>query len=493
MSEYDVIIIGAGVGGLTSGALLAKKGLKVLILEKNHFVGGYCSSFKRKGFLFDACVHWFSSCGPGSFIDKIFKKIDLQMEFVQYDPMDCFHFLDRKIIVSNDINAYKRHLIALYPDEEAALDEFFTEMAAINSLFLTLLLNLEEKNDLGSAFQNREIFNATYQELLDKYFTHNSLKAILSAQWGFIGSPPGEASALIMMSMMHNYYSEGAFYPVGGAQSFSDQIARKIREYGGEIKINSEVTALDVRDDLVIGVRTKDGRRYKGKVIICNTDLKHLAAHLVKNDEEKWREFGRQLRLMKESMSMFILYLALDLPGEQLRDKIGWYYNDDLSLIEESPGSIGSYFTEGYLINIPSVLDPSLCPLGKSVMIVYTNIPEELYDKVEDWAGMKEQYERKCLDFIEQRVYRRIKEHVIFKIAATPKTLNRYTYNSKGAAYGWALTPEQLWEKRPSMESPLDNLYFTGHWTIPGGSVILTSISGWLANLKALNYLRNKT
>lgn len=489
MEEYDVIIVGAGVGGLTSGALLAERGYKVLLLEKNHFVGGCCSSFKRKGFLFDSCVHWFS--GYGHFMKKILKKIGVEMDFIQYNPMDRYHFFDQTIVVPKDIKDYQRKLIDMYPEEGENIQAFFGEMKRSFNKFMSFVYSSIERGESSDlTYDNTGLFTCTYQELLDKYFTNTSLKAILSAQWGFVGSIPKEASALMMMSTMYSCY-QGTYYPSGGAQSFSDQLANNIRKQGGEIRLNSEVVDLRVRDGIIESVRLKNGEEYRASLYISNADAKHTMNSLINyGGNREWEIFKDRINQMKESMSMFILYLALDIPSEELKDKIGWYYCCSLSELEKNHNK--SYFPEGYLVNIPSVLDSSICPENKSVMIVYTE-PKNYYREGEetDWDELREVYEKKCLDFIEQNILENVEDYLEFKVSATPKTLYKYTYNSKGAAYGWAHTPDQLWNKRMPLQAPIDNLLFTGHWTIPGGSVILAVISGWLANLKAIDHLQD--
>jgi phytoene dehydrogenase-like protein len=170
MKEYDAAIIGAGIGGLMCGALLAHRGYKVLIFEKNAFLGGCCSSFVRGGFTFDACVHWFSGCGPGSFIDKLFRKIGIELPFIKYVPMDCFHFADRTVIVPEKIEEYQELLIKNYPAEEAGIKAFFQEMEHNNELLFSLVMDFGKARDL---YANEKILNQTFQEVLDKFIKSN--------------------------------------------------------------------------------------------------------------------------------------------------------------------------------------------------------------------------------------------------------------------------------------------------------------------------------
>ena len=131
-NKYDVIIIGAGIGGLFAGNFLQKMGIKTLVLEKEHQVGGCCTSFERKGFTFDAGAHLFGGCGKRNMLGLFMKQIGLSVGFIQLDPTDILNFPGEKIKISSNFNEYIALLISLFPEEKDAIRSFFKELFKIN-------------------------------------------------------------------------------------------------------------------------------------------------------------------------------------------------------------------------------------------------------------------------------------------------------------------------------------------------------------------------
>lgn len=492
MFIYDVIVIGAGIGGLTCGALLAQRGFKVLLLEKNNFLGGCCSSFRRDDFLFDS-VHWFAGGGPDTFIGKMFKKIGIDAEFIRYDPLDRFYYNDQKIIVPNGVETYRDSLIDRFPEEKEAICQFFLEMKHIYESFGIYIMGRARGKAMGFS-TNKQIDNSTYQQVLDCYFKSNSLKAILSTQCPFVSMTPEEASAVAMMGMIYGYYKEGIYYPVGGVQSLPDKLGRYITQHNGRVMKKSPVVAMEVENNKITKVRLKNGQEYKARLLISNIDAKYLVNNLVQDNgglNKEWTPYKNRVNSMQESMSVFLLYLGLNIPSEDLKEKTGWYIDGSLQELDKTP-NISDFFrkVDGCLISVPSALEPSLCPRNKSIMVLHTKVPSDLYTEKTNWQEFKAFYEQKYLDYIDRHIWKDIRKYIEVKESATPKTINRFTNNSKGAVYGWTLTVEQQWNRRLPIHTPVDNLFITGHWSVPGGGLILSICSGWLASQEATDFLR---
>lgn len=160
---YDAVIIGAGVSGLVCGCYLAKAGMKVLIAEQHFKPGGYCTSFKRKGFTFDAAAHSFGSYREGGNMNRVFKELDLdkRLKIKRYDPSDIIITPDYKISFWNDLNKTIKELQEAFP-HETKIREFFDFMSSPKPAEIAALRN------------------KTFKDLLDRYFTDNRLKTILS-------------------------------------------------------------------------------------------------------------------------------------------------------------------------------------------------------------------------------------------------------------------------------------------------------------------------
>ena len=205
--------------------------------------------FKRKGFVFDAAVHHIGGCGKWSVVGRCLKELDININFLQLDPMDSIHFPSFSIDVPAEIDDYVDLLKERFPSEREQYHCF--------------LRNLLDYTGLHSAQRNIRCFikyqNLTYKEMLDNFFTDEHLKMTLSAQWGYIGSPPHEVSAIGMCQMLVNYLKDGAYFPVGGTQNFADAITQKFIDYGGHIMLSSSVDRMLTDGNIIKGVTTKKG------------------------------------------------------------------------------------------------------------------------------------------------------------------------------------------------------------------------------------------
>jgi len=431
-SKYDVIVLGAGIAGLICGTFLAKQGKNVLIIEQHSIPGGYCTSFKRKGFVFDAAVHHTSF----------------------------------SIDVPADIDDYVDLLKERFPSEKEQLSLFFKEFIRLyRATFST------EKHEMLLKYQN-----LTYKEMLDNFFTDEHLKMTLSAQWGYIGSPPHEVSAIGMCQMLVNYLKDGAYFPVGGTQNFADTITQKFIDYGGHIMLSSSVNRILTDGNIIKGVTTKKGEEIQADIFVSNIDPKQTFFSLLdKNSVDD--SYLRKIENMKESVSFFLLYLGLDNKIDLKDLKRGFYHtSNDLSFS-------GNYW---FYISVPTEVDPSLAPDNKQIISVVVSSRDN-YDDIDDWVAYKDKMKKHTINYLENFVPE-IQDHIEVIDAATPKTLYRYTLNSKGAAYGWAVTVDQTWSNRLSHTTPFKNLFLAGHWTNPGPGICAVVSSGWrVANMISNN------
>jgi prolycopene isomerase len=313
--------------------------------------------------------------------------------------------------------------------------------------------------------------------MLNVFFKNEELKMILSGQWGYIGLPPAQASAIGMCQMMINYLKDGAFFPAGGTQEFANVIFKKFVDFGGHVMLSSAAKQILYDGKVVTGVKVEEGIDIPSKLIVSNVDAHRTFFELLQGKLPL--PFLQKLEEMKESCSFFLLYLGVSEGIDLSKLKRGFYHTaTDMSSIED----------EWMYVSVPTKICPTLAPANKQIISVVAYTKEGKYNDATGWKSFKESMTQRTINRLEEYVPD-IKKHIEVKDAATSKTLERYTSSRDGAAYGWAVTADQIWENRLSPKTPIDNLYLTGHWTRPGPGVCAVVSSGWgVANLIMENW-----
>ena len=264
--DYDAIIIGAGISGLVCGCYLVKAGMKTLIVEKNEKPGGYCTSFRRNGFRFDACVHSLGSFGKKGHIAKILQelKIDKKIKIDRYDPQDIIIAPDYKIIFWNSMNKTISELQKIFPRETSNINLFFNFV----------------NNCSGTSFNS--LRRMTLQNLFDKYFKDDRLKAILSLPiLGNAGLPPSKASAFTAVTMYKEFILDGGYYPKGGMQALPRVLLNRFKEFGGKVLLSCLAKKIKIKNEYAVGVKTEGNRFISSQYIISNVDATQTFLHLI--------------------------------------------------------------------------------------------------------------------------------------------------------------------------------------------------------------------
>jgi phytoene dehydrogenase-like protein len=440
---YDVIIIGAGIGGLVCGCYLAKAGRKVLIAEHHFKPGGYCTSFKRKGFTFDAAAHCFGGYREGGMTKKVFKDlgIDRLIPIERFDPSDSVMLHNHTISFWADVDKTISGIAAVFPEEKANISDFFT-----------FLLKPDP-----NAFS--KIRTWSFKKLLDRYFTSEKLKAMLSAPLlGNGGLPPSLMSAFVGAKIFSEYLLDGGYYPSDGMQALPDALAARFKELGGELRLSSLVKRIKTKDGQVSGVVLEGDGFMPSRYVVSNCDARQTFMKLLGKRHIPENFYG-EIKQMIPSVSVFVLYLGINghfgsLPTPATNIWVLPHYN--LDRIYASLGRNWKADSGGYLIRVSK---------DCSTILALMLAP---YKNRRYWFAHKKTVAEAFIRRVEKEIIPHLSEHIVHKEAATPYTLFRYTFNQKGAAYGWACTPQQL--AIPDFRKPsfIKGLYLTGHWTTRG-------------------------
>jgi phytoene dehydrogenase-like protein len=471
--RYDAVIVGAGIGGLIAANLLVRGGLKVLLLEQHYMVGGFCSTFRRGGYTFDAATHFYPLLGnPETLTGRLLAELGVTTGWVKMDPVDVFHFPDgSRFAVPADLATYRVRLAAEFPHQAAALDAFF---AAVSEAYFAGLLHYfrgmpEERVERLAPYRDLTVMDA-----LDRWFSDPKLKLLLTADCPHWGSPPDRTS-FVFDSMLRLSYFLGNYYPRGGSQAFADELARRFEEQGGHVLTSTLARRVVVEDGAAAGVELEvlrgpaRGRAaVRAGMVVSNADLlltlERLvgAAHLPPGTLER-------LRALRTTFPCWLTYIGLrDVPADVLYDAQGYYWDG------WDPRRVGRDALR-FKLFVPTLYEPGMAPPGGQILIVQ-KVLEMDYEAVDDWAAHKQRVEGWVRAELE-RVLPGIGPHIAVCVSASAHTSWRFTLNSRGAMLGWEISPQQLGDGRPGVTAPLRNLYLVGHWVQPGGGVTPVIVS----------------
>ncbi|MBC7326463.1 MAG: NAD(P)/FAD-dependent oxidoreductase [Moorella sp. (in: Bacteria)] len=476
--DYDVIIVGAGIGGLSCGALLARRGLRVLVIEQHHKIGGYCTSFQRKGFVFDGGVEAISGLGEKGPVRCLFRELGLDPEEFFIRTREEYIIGDRRLKIPERAEDLVELLKREFPDEEQNIPRFFREAEKVyreiyqdvaenggTPLPPPLLYRVRGPQALLDYPKNHphhyQWMQKSFQEVLDTYFQNRELKAFLSVLTAYLGAGAKDLNA-DAMAIIFGYYFDGGYYPRGGSQRLADTLAGVIGRHGGEIRTGCLVEQILLENGAVYGVAA-GGKEYRSRIVVSNANAKNTFFSLVgKEHLPDW--FTAYLGTLKESVSAFMVYLGVEM------NLAG--YSPLLKVIKDE-GGVG--------IVISSNLDPSLAPPGKASVHLITLLPAG----ADDWPGEEEEYRQKKKEFAEklislaEQAIPGLSRHVAVTDAATPRTFARYSLNPKGCIYGFEQSRHA--PPRPYFKTPVKGLYLAGASTFPGGGIEAVVISGIIA------------
>ena len=431
-------------------------------------VGGYCSTFRRNQYTFDAATHFYPLLGnPSTITGALLADLGITTEWVKMDPVDCFHFPDgSSFAVPADFDSYLQKLKSQFPEEIPNIDNFF---ALVRKTYLVGLVHYFRNlaTDRITPYQD-----LTIRDVLQKYFRNEKLKLLLTGDIGHWGSPPSRTS-FVFDSMLRLAYFLGNYYPRGGSQVFVDELAQRFEETGGHILMNSTVKRILVNHHAACGIEVETGslrrrvcKRVSAGVIVSNADMFQTLESLI-GPELLDPDYLAQVKQLRPTHPCFLIHMGLkDISLAELRKAEGYHW---------SSWDAEKVATSAFKVFLPTAFDPALAPPGGQIVIVQKIINVD-FDAMQDWPAHKAEVEDYILQSLE-RCIPGFSSKIVVKLSASAQTSYRYTLNHQGAMLGWEMSPDQLGDRRPSVDGPFKNLFFVGHWTQPGGGITPVMIS----------------
>ncbi len=472
--NYDIVIIGAGLGGLTAGAKLAKEGKKVLLIEQHNRPGGCATTFCRRDFVMEVGLHEMDGLHPGDLKIKIFKDLGIydSIEFLPVPEFYRFYNGRQDIVIPHDPDKAVEILVNTFPGEEKGIRKYFENV--LNARRIIAASRGKEDRSIG--------------EFLDEIITDEDLKLVLLGNLGYFHDDAYSLSFYYYLNAQGSYYNGRANFVKGGSQKLSDALAAVIRENGGEVKLEHEVTGIEYKNGNPAGISYKRVRKEseicfdQAEYIIVNSSLPVLAEKLLPEEEAK--EFYNVIKDMKTGASLLTVYYGFKPDLKEVGNK---YYSTFLfdgsvkGLSDVSKNNHAFFDTRSFTFVDYSQVDSGLAPEGKSVGAACC------IDYANDWAGLsREEYSSKKImaaGHITDRLEKLIpgfKNAIEYVEVATSLTVEHFTRNKGGAVYGFAQNPG----KHNDYLSLLpDNMYVASAWGKFGGGFSGAIYSGYMTAL----------
>jgi phytoene desaturase len=503
--RFDVIVVGAGTGGLTAAAILARRGKKVLLVDQHMVAGGNATIFRRRGYEFDIGLHYIGACQADGMLTRVLRAAgvdDIEFEELDPDGYDTIVFPDFEFRIPKGMQAFRDRLCEYFPRETRGIDRYFTLLGQVDGFSKLMGNPAHAPSTILRSLMLLRWRNATLGEFLDSCTTDVRLRAVLTAQHGTYGLPPSRASVLVHAAIAL-HYMEGAYYPKGGGQVISDRLAEAVERHGGKILLLTRAERIVVRDGKVTGVELNSrhlGRRFiEAPVVISDADLKRTLIELVGAEHLQSKTVDRTHRF-KMSPALGVVYLGInrDLKAEHhprtnYLINPGYDYEPSYAAAArgEFPDPVFAYAT------IASLKDPTnarVAPRGITNLQVMSIVPSDPqawgvtaeeassrnYGRSELYRHHKLMYARSIVAAAE-RVFPGLSNQIAYEEVATPLTQSRYTGSTGGTSYGIALTPDQFILRRPGTKTEVEGLYLCGASCRTGHGIMGVALSGLLA------------
>ncbi len=494
--DADVIVIGAGLGGLVAAVTMASRGMDVLVLERNTVPGGCATSFVRGRFEFEVSLHEMSGVGRADRPGRLYPFLEElgvldRVELVRTRDFHRSVFPDLDITMPVGREAYRETLCRAFPASADGIRRFLAEVhrtAEEVSYFYPLMVGPGLPSPgraltlpVKTASMMRYAL-VSWGQVLERYVDDPAPRAVLSQIWSYLGLPPSSLSFTFMASAVASFVDVGPQVVRGRSQALSSALVDLLAERGGTIRLRCPVERITHAGGRVTGVVTAGGEELRARFVLSNVDPVTTCSRLLDADDVG-SMFWHRLRSNVVGTSTFNVYLGLARPAAELGlADHEVFINEDYD-VEGRWAKLRRIGPPGELTltSFNAVL-PDISPPGTGIVVLTTLVYGEPWLDVppRDYVATK----NRLADHLMRRaetLMPGLRDATEVVEVSTPITNMRYLGQAGGAVYGFEQVPGETTLFRPGHGGPLGGLYFTGAFTQPGGGFEPAMMSGCMA------------
>lgn len=467
--EFDIIIIGSGLGGLVCANILCREGYKVLVLEKNQQFGGNLQTFSRDKVVFDTGVHYIGALLPGQNLHKYFNYLGIadQLKIQQMDvngfDLVTFDEDENEYPYAQGSDNFVEQLTKFFPEEKENIRRYVSKMREVCDSFPLYKLDAD-----ADYLSKEEIIPLKASEIIEGITQNEKLRAILAGT-NFLYAGIKDKTPFYVHALSINSYIESSWRCLNGGSQISKQLIKQIRSLGGTVLKHKEVNSIEIKDGEIESIQTKDGFTYKGKQFISNIDPKKTMA-LIK-DYPVRKSYLRRINESEDTISSFSLYITLKHESFLYLNKNYYHYKDE-SKVWESIDYKPENWPESYMVSFNAKHENDVWAEGISILTYMR------YDEVKQWENSfntvaekdfrGEEYERFKAEKTEillnelEKKFPNLRECILSTYVATPLTYRDYIGSETGCMYGFVKDANSPLKTYLSPKTKIKNLFLTG-------------------------------
>lgn len=512
---WDTIVIGSGMGGMTTAALLSEVGHRVLVLEQHYIPGGFTHTFQRKGWSWDVGVHAVAEVTEHTMTGRLLERLTAgQLEWASLGAAyDEFYFPgDFRIDFPDSPTQFRDNLVEAFPTQSAAIDRYLdlvkVTAGATRGYFMSRLLPRRPGRvaERVLARKVRHLFYRRTADVVGELTDDPRLRAVMTGQWGYYGSVPSR-SAFAMQALVVKHFAHGAYYPVGGSGSIAQGLLGTVARNGGWTRTGADVEQIVVERGRAVGVRLRGGETIRARRVVSGAGVPSTIARMLP-EQYRYAHWARSLLALESSPPHVCLHLGLQ--GDIRQDGCGSankWFNDTFDC-EDNTWSVGP---GGELprckvlyCSFPSLKDPAHDPGPdcKHTGEVVTFVPWETFApwrgtrwnrRGEDYEAFKKRLEQHILEQFLERLPG-LRDKIRYTELSTPLSTDHFCRPTRGAIYGLEPTVERFRNPFLRPRSPIPGLFFSGSDVTTVG--VMGAMNGGLLSAiameprRVLSYLR---